>query len=80
MRDAGMPSAKYYIEQAKALLSWATATRDETKAACLRAQAAKELERAKEAQDPAEVLNSAVSEFNERKMLNKDDIKRDEGQ
>jgi hypothetical protein len=65
-----MPSARYYVEQAKALLSWAQATKDESKATRLHAQAAKELERAKQAGEPGD-LDPLLSEFNERQMVNK---------
>jgi hypothetical protein len=65
-----MPSASYYIRQAKALLSWAHATKDEARAARLHAQAAKELERAKRADEPVD-LDPLLSEFNDEHMLNK---------
>jgi hypothetical protein len=68
-----MPSQSYYIQQARALLSWARATKDRAKASRLRVQAAKELERAKEAGEPAEVLDSVVAEFNAERMLKKRD-------
>jgi hypothetical protein len=64
-----MPSASYYIRQARALLLWAHATRDEARAARLHAQAAKELECAKRA-DPVH-LDPLLSEFNDEQMLNK---------
>jgi hypothetical protein len=62
-----MPSARYYVEQAKALLSWAQATKDEGKATRLHAQAAKELERAKQAGEPAD-FDPLLSEFNNQQM------------
>jgi hypothetical protein len=63
-----MPSARYYVEQAKALLSWAQATKDEGKATRLHARAAKQLERAKQAAEPAD-LDPLLSEFNDGQML-----------
>jgi hypothetical protein len=65
---SGMPSAHYYVEQAKALLSWAQATKDEGKETRLHAQAAKELERAKQAVEPAD-RDPLLSEFNDGQML-----------
>jgi hypothetical protein len=44
-----MPSARYYQQQAKTLLSWARATSNKACAERLRAQAAKELEQAEQA-------------------------------
>jgi len=61
----GLPSATYYILQARALLSWAHATKDEAKADRLRAQAADELEQAKRAGESAD-LDPLLSEFNEQ--------------
>jgi hypothetical protein len=69
-----MPSATYYIRQARALLSWAHATKDEAKADRLRAQAADELEQAKRAGASAD-LDPLLSEFNDNQMLNKDGAK-----
>jgi len=66
-----MPSRRYYIQQAKALLSWARATNDGAKASRLRAQAAKELERARQADEPADVLDSVVTKFNAERMVKK---------
>jgi hypothetical protein len=63
-----MPSARYYVQQAKALMSWANATRDKDKAARLHAEAARELERAKEA-PAAPDINPLLSEFNDQQML-----------
>jgi hypothetical protein len=63
-----MPSARYYLQQAKALLSWASATRDEAKADRLRARAAEELEQAKQAGEPTD-LDPLLSEFNDGQML-----------
>jgi hypothetical protein len=63
-------SRRYYIQQAEALLSWASATRDEAKAARLHAQEAEELERANKQGKPAD-LDPLLSEFNDEHMLNK---------
>jgi hypothetical protein len=65
-----MPSASYYLSQAKALLSWASATKDKAKADRLRAQAADELEQAKQAGEPTD-LDPLLVEFNDEQMLNK---------
>jgi hypothetical protein len=65
---SGMPSARYYVQQARALLSWAQATTDKGKASRLHAQAAAELERAKQAAQAAPDLNPLLSEFNDRQM------------
>jgi hypothetical protein len=54
------------LRQAKALVSWAQATRDE--ATRLRAQAAMELERAKQAPGTTADLNPLLSEFNDQQM------------
>ena len=67
-----MPSARYYQQQAKTLLSWARTTKDGAYADRLRAQAAKELEQADQAREAVADLNSLLIEFNSRQLLNKD--------
>jgi hypothetical protein len=64
-----MPSARYYRQQAKTLLAWARATRDKTYADRLRAQAAKELEQAEQAQEAVGDLNPLLAEFNSQQLL-----------
>jgi len=64
-----MPSARYYREQAKALLAWSKATRDKAYATLLRAQAAKELERAERAKEAVTDLEPILNEFNEQQLL-----------
>jgi hypothetical protein len=66
-----MPSARYYRQQARALLSWARATRDKAYASRLREEAAKELERAKQARAAVSDLNPLIAEFNEQQMRSK---------
>jgi len=64
-----MPSARYYQNQAKALLSWARATKDKAYADRLRAQAVKELEQAEEAREAVADLNPLLIEFNSQQLL-----------
>jgi hypothetical protein len=66
-----MPSARYYREQAKVLLSWAKATRDKAYASRLRERAAKSLAQAKEAREAVADLNPLIAEFNEQQMRGK---------
>ncbi len=66
-----MPSARYYQQQAKTLLSWAGATKDRAYADRLRAQAAKELEQAEQARTHVADLNALLIEFNSRQLLKK---------
>jgi hypothetical protein len=63
-----MPSARYYRQQAQALLSWAEATMDRAYAAWLRQRAAEELDQAAHAPEDAGDLNPLLSEFNDRQM------------
>jgi hypothetical protein len=63
-----MPSSRYYRQQAKSLLAWASATGDKAYANRLREQAAKELERAKNAREAVADLNPLLAEFNEQQM------------
>jgi hypothetical protein len=64
-----MPSARYYREQAKTLLSWASATKDKAYADRLRARAAEELEQAVAAREAVADLNALLMEFNSRQLL-----------
>lgn len=64
-----MPSARYYRQQAKALLAWARATKDKAYADRLRAQAAKELEQAEQAQEAVADLNPLLADFNAQQIL-----------
>jgi hypothetical protein len=59
-----MPSARYYQQQAKTLLSWAKATKDKAYADRLRIRAAKELEQAELAREAVADLNPLLAEFN----------------
>jgi hypothetical protein len=63
-----MPSARYCVQPAKALVSWAQATNDKGKATRLHAQAATELERAKQAAGAPSDLNPLLSDFNNQQM------------
>jgi hypothetical protein len=63
-----MPSARYFRQQAKALLAWANATKDKAYANRLRARAAEELERAQEAREEVSDLNALLAEFNDKQM------------
>ena len=66
-----MPSARYYRDQAKLLLSWAGATHDPAQAARLKAQAANALEEAREAREAVSDLNPILSEFNLQQLFRK---------
>jgi len=63
-----MPSARYYREQAKALLSWARATKDSGYADRLRARAAEELEQAELAREAVADLTPLLMEFNSQRL------------
>jgi hypothetical protein len=63
-----MPSVRYYREQAKALLSWARATKDQAYANRLRARAAEELEEAEAARETIPDLNPLLMEFNSQRL------------
>ena len=63
-----MPSARYYREQAKALLSWARATKDSGYADRLRARAAEELEQAELAREAVADLTPLPMEFNSQRL------------
>jgi hypothetical protein len=64
-----MPSARYYREQAKTLLSWARATKDKAYADRLRTRAAEELEQAQAAGEAVADLNPLLMEFNSQQLL-----------
>jgi hypothetical protein len=64
-----MPTARYYKEQARALLTWARATGDKAYADQLRVHAAKELERAEQAHAAVPDLNPILIEFNNQQLL-----------
>jgi hypothetical protein len=66
-----MPSARYYRQQAGALLSWARATKDKAYSDRLRAQAAKELEHAQQAREAVADLNPLLADFNSQQLLKK---------
>jgi hypothetical protein len=63
-----MPSARYYQQQAKLLLSWAKSTKDPAYAAELRARAAWELQQAQTAREAVADLNPLLAEFNDQQM------------
>jgi hypothetical protein len=63
-----MPSARYYRDQAKALLSWARVSKDRPYADRLRARAAEELEQAESAREAVDDLNSLLMEFNSQRL------------
>jgi hypothetical protein len=62
-----MPSTRYYLQQAKLLLSWAKATKDRTHATRLRVQAARELEHAEDAREMTN-LDPLLADFNDYQM------------
>jgi len=64
-----MPSARYYREQAKTLLSWARATKDEAYADRLRTRAAEELEQAEAAHEAVADLSPLLLDFNSQQLL-----------
>ena len=64
-----MPSAKYYVDQARTLLAWARKTKDRVYAQALRQRADALMERAKDARPAVTDLNPLLSDFNDRQML-----------
>jgi hypothetical protein len=64
-----MPTARYYKDQARALLTWAHAVGNKAHADQLRIQAAKELERAEQAHAAVPDLNTILTEFNNQQLL-----------
>jgi hypothetical protein len=65
-----MPSAQYYIDQARTLLSWARATKDRVYAQALRRRAETLLTRASSAKAAVTDLNPLLADFNEAQMRN----------
>jgi len=63
-----MPSAKYYIDQAKTLLDWARKTSDPAYAQALRQKASRLLEQANAAETALSDLNPLLADFNEKQM------------
>lgn len=61
-----MPSARYYRQQARTLLSWSKVTNDKAYAVALRLRAANEMDRADEAREQVADLNPILAEFNDR--------------
>ena len=68
-RCRSMPSARYYRDQAKLLLSWARAANDPACAARLRTRAANALEEARDAREAVSDLNPILSEFNQQQLF-----------
>lgn len=68
-RCRSMPSARYYRDQAKLLLSWARAANDPARAARLRTRAANALEEARDAREAVPDLNPILSEFNQQQLF-----------
>lgn len=64
-----MPSAQYYIDQARTLLSWARTTRNEACAKALRQRAGSLLDRSNSARSAVGDLNSVLANFNDGQML-----------
>jgi hypothetical protein len=67
-----MPSAQYYIDQARTLLSWARATKDRVYAQALRRRAASLLARAGSAKAAVTDLNPLLTDFNEGQMRSRE--------
>jgi hypothetical protein len=63
-----MPSARYYIDQARTLISWARSTPDRHHAEALRQQAARLLVRANDAHVAVPDLNPLLAHFNDAQM------------
>lgn len=63
-----MPSAKYYLDQARTLLAWARKTKDAVYAQALRQRAEAMMERAKGACPAVPDLNPLLSEFNDHQI------------
>jgi hypothetical protein len=63
-----MPSARYYIDQARTLVSWARSTPDQRSAEALRQQAARLLARANDAHVTVSDLNPLLAHFNDAQM------------
>jgi hypothetical protein len=67
-----MPSAQYYIDQARTLLSWALVTKDKAYALALRRRADTLLARASSAKPAVADLNPLLADFNESQMRNRE--------
>ena len=63
-----MPSAKYYIAQARTLLTWARATPDKDYARGLSRKASELLEQANDAHPAVADLNPLLTDFNDTQM------------
>ena len=63
-----MPSAQYYIDQARTLLDWARRTKDKAYAHMLRERAEGLLKQANEARAAVSDLNPLLADFNDRQM------------
>jgi len=63
-----MPSAQYYIDQAKTLLDWARTTKDKAYAHMLRERADGLLKQANEARAAVSDLNPLLADFNDSQM------------
>jgi predicted negative regulator of RcsB-dependent stress response len=63
-----MPSARYYIDQARTLLNWARTTKDKTYARLLRQKAGELLVQANDARAAVSDLNPLLADFNDRQM------------
>ena len=63
-----MPSAQYYIDQARTLLEWARKTQDKAYAHMLRERAEGLLTQANEARAAVSDLNPLLADFNDRQM------------
>jgi hypothetical protein len=63
-----MPSARYYIDQARTLLSWSRTTKDKTYARLLRQKAGELLVQANDARAAVSDLNPLLADFNDRQM------------
>jgi hypothetical protein len=63
-----MPSARYYIDQARTLLSWSRTTTDKTYARLLRQKADELLRQANGARAAVSDLNPLLADFNDRQM------------
>jgi hypothetical protein len=68
-----MPTADYYMDQARTLLAWARKTTDTAYARMLRQRASDLLEHANEAQAAVTDLNPLLADFNERQMRGPDE-------
>jgi hypothetical protein len=63
-----MPSAQYYIDQVRTLMTWAAAAKDKAYADALRRRAADLLANVDDAAVAVPDLNTILAEFNEGQM------------